>query len=266
VSDGVTTKEYWDKYWGPGQAKYPSYDKSRGLFHSYALLLAECIARTAVTLGRAPRTLVDCGCGEGLILRFVREQQPQLEVTGIDYSDAIDKARAMGMELGYNFKLIRGDLFEVCRPGGAGPFDILISLGLIEHFTEPEKLLRQMTEIVAPGGCVITVVPNFDGLFNAFWKLYDSANYGFHVPISRSRLLEIHQQLGLQSAELFTMGTPTLPGIHDPDTRWEKALNWIVVQINGRILQRAWPRQASLSRRYGMTPAVACIGWKSAAP
>ena len=123
-------------------------------------------------------------------------------------------------------------------------------------------MLSQLTGIVAPGGCVITIIPNFDGLFNSLWKLYDPSNYRHHVPISNARLLEIHGQLGLDDVTLYTMGTPTIPGITDATRRWQKMLNWVLVQINGRILQRIWPRQVSLTRRHRMAPAVACIGWK----
>jgi len=265
MTESITTKEYWDQYWGDGKPRFATYDKTRGEFHSYSLLLADSIAKTRARLGDRPLTFVDCGCGEGLILRFIKEQHPDIVVWGIEYSEAVEKARRMGEELGLDFNLIRGDLFEVCRAGAAGPFDLLASFGLIEHFEDPANVLAQLARLVPPGGCVITVIPNFDGMFNFFWKLYDPANYRHHVPISSARLLEIHQDLGLEDVRLHTIGTPTIPGINAATARWQKILTWVLVQINGRIMQRIWPRQASLSRRYPMTPAVACVGWKPAA-
>jgi len=262
MSKGITTKDYWDAYWGSGEPRYPAYDKSRGVYHSYGLLLTDCIARTTTRLGREPRTIVDCGCGEGLLMRFIHEHSPALDVWGIDYSDAIEKARQMGDHLNYDFHLVRGDLFEVCRPGGAGPFDMLISGGLLEHFADPGQVLAQLSQAVNPGGCVITVIPNFEGLAHFLWKLYDPANYGHHIPISEARLLEIHRDLGLEDVSFYTMGTPLIPGIHATPLRWQRALNWLIAQVNGRILQRLWPRQTSLSRRFPMTPTVACVGWK----
>lgn len=270
MTDSVTTKEYWDEYWGTGQLRYPTYDKTRGPFRGYSLLLADCVAKTRARLGtrlgtdpgNRPLSCVDCGCGEGLILRFIQEQHPEIEVWGIEYSDAVDKARAMGEELGLDLHLIRGDLFEICAAGTAGPFDILISVGLIEHFEDPAGVMSQLAALVPPGGCVITVIPNFDGLFNFFWKVFDPANYRHHVPISQARLLEVHQQLGLEDVTLYTMGTPTIPGINAATAGWQKALNRVLTQINGRILQRIWPRQATLSRRYPMTSVIACVGWK----
>jgi len=259
---GVTTKEYWNKYWGADKPRYPNYDKSGGLFHSYDLLLSDCIPKTRARLGSRPLKLVDCGCGEGLILRFVSEQHAGVEAWGIEYSDAIERARRMGEELGHDFHLVKGDLFEVCRTGSVGPFEMLISLGLIEHFEDPGSVLTQLARIVSPGGCIITVIPNFAGPFDFFWRLFDPANYRHHVRISHSRLLDIHRALGLEDVSSYALGTPTIPGVTDPIFRWQRLLNWVLVQINGRILQRMWPRQPSLKRRYPMTPAVACVGWK----
>lgn len=263
MSNGVTTKEYWDQYWGAGTARYANYDKSRGVFSGYDLLLAECLRKTRKRLSNRPLKLVDCGCGEGLILRFVHEQHPDVEVWGIEYSDAIEKARRISEELGYDFHLIRGDLFEICRPGTTGPFDLLMSVGLIEHFDDPAQVLAQLTQVVAPGGFVMTNIPNFDGLFHFLWKFYDPSNYRHHVPISNARLLEVHREIGLEDVTFYTMGTPAFPGINDPTRRWQKMLNWVLVQVSGRIMQRLWPRQASLAHRHAMTPAVACVGWKS---
>ncbi|MDH5276562.1 MAG: class I SAM-dependent methyltransferase [Gammaproteobacteria bacterium] len=262
MSKGITTKEYWDDYWGSGAPRFATYDKSRGVFHALDLLLAECLRRTRERLARDPLRLVDCGSGEGLILRFVHEQHPGVEVWGIEYSDAIEKSRQMAEELGYDFHLLRGDLFELCRPGVTEPFDVLTSFGLIEHFDDPGQVLAQLIQMVEPGGCVITVIPNFDGLFNALWKLYDPGNYRHHIPISNARLLAVHRELGLEDVALYPIGTPTIPAIHDAARSWQKKLNWVIEQVNGRILQPLWPRQVSLQRKYAMTPAVACVGWK----
>lgn len=262
MPNAITDKEYWDKYWGAGKARFANYDKSKGLFHAYHLLLSECISRTQSRLGHRALRLVDCGCGEGLILRFVHEQFPDIHVSGIEYSDSIDKARRMAEELGYEFNLVRGDLFQICRPGRTDPFDVMISLGLIEHFEDPASVLAQLSQMVVPGGCVITIIPNFQGAFNLLWKLYDPANYARHVPISWQQLLAAHRDLGLDDVRLVALGTPTIPGINDAVASWQKALNWMIAQVNGRVLQRLWPRQASLTLSHAMTPAVACIGWK----
>lgn len=264
MPNAVTSKKYWDHYWGAGKPRYANYDKSQGLFHSYHLLLSTCITKTQARVGSRTLTFVDCGCGEGLFLRFVQEQFPGVRVSGIEYSDAIDKARLMAEDLGYDFTLIQDDLFNVCRPGSAGPYDVLISLGLIEHFEDPAAVLRQMAEVIAASGCLITIIPNFSGAFNFLWKSYDRSNYKHHVPISKSQLLRMHRDLGLEDVTLYNLGTPTIPGIHEASGSWQKMLNWLIVQINGRVLQRLWPRQKSLTHRHPMSPVIACVGWKPA--
>ena len=262
MSGEVTTKAYWDNYWGAGKPRYPNYDKSGGQFYSYDLLMSACIARTRERLRRRDLALLDCGCGEGLILRFVHEQYPGVSVTGIEYSDAIEKARVMGQELGYDFRLVRCNLLEAPDPALVGAFDVVVSVGLIEHFEDHAAMLARLNRFVAPGGCLITIIPNFSGLFNFLWKLYDTENYRHHVPISESQLVESHGALGLEDVSFYTLGTPTVPGPHAETNVALRLIRWLTVQVNGRILRRIWPLQPGLATRYAMTPVVACVGWQ----
>lgn len=259
---GVTDKEYWDQYWGPGKPRFASYDRTKGVFHGYELLFTHCLGETRRRLGRERLRVLDCGSGEGLMLRFLHELDPDLDLTGIEYSDSIDKARALAESLGCRFDLRRGDLFDLCRAGRTGPFDLVMSLGLVEHFDDPGAVLERLADVLAPGGCLVTIIPSFEGPFNRLWRLYDRDNYAHHVPISRRQLVEDHRRLGLTDIADYSLGTPTIPGLHDTRRRWQKLLRRAIVQVNGRVLQRLWPRQASLETRHVMVPTLACVGWK----
>ena len=258
----VTSKEYWDNYWGEGTVKFPSYKLSQGIFYTYKLLLADCFDQIRSRTGRTRLKVVDCGCGEGLILRFIAEQFEDIEVWGIEYSEAIEKARVMGDELGLQFNLVRGDLLEEWAPDLQESFDAVVSFGLIEHFEQPNEIMAQMSAALAPGGAMITVIPSFEGLFHFFWKLYDRENYSYHIPVSLDELRELHVDTNLEAVSTYRLGVPMIPGIHNASAFWEKALQKVIKNINGRILRKIYPRQESLDKQYSMVSTLAGVGFK----
>jgi 2-polyprenyl-3-methyl-5-hydroxy-6-metoxy-1,4-benzoquinol methylase len=72
-------------------------------------------------------------------------------------------------------------------------FDVVTLMDVIEHVAEPRKLIREIHQILRPGGILFIVTPNFGSLFV---KLYGPRAYGVgpdHVvyfePSTMSRLL-----------------------------------------------------------------------------
>ena len=263
MTSEVTSKEYWDDFWGDGAVKHPTYNVDRGLFYSYKQLFTECFTDTRNRLGVERLNVIDCGCGEGLFLRFMAEQFDDVDVTGIEYSNAIEKSRKMGEDLGLSFNLIQGDIFNDWAPQYLEKFDVVLSVGLIEHFRDPTEILNQMSKVLRPGGAMVTIIPSFDGLFNLLWRTYDSENYSYHVPISHDRLPQLHTEVGLHDVEFFTLGTPTLPGLHDVNSAASRLIQKTVRIVNGYVLRKIYPvRQPSIRKRYPLVSTVACTGVK----
>lgn len=263
MAKSVTSKEYWDQYWGEGDIKHPNYDASQGLFYSYRLLLEECFEHTRQRLNVERLQIMDCGCGEGLMLRFMVEQFANIDAYGIEYSDAIHKAERMASELGHTFNLVHGDLFQDWAPEYRERFDVVLSVGLIEHFERPGEVLAQMEKILKPGGALITIIPNFNGVFNFLWKLYDKKNYAYHVPIRHNEFIDLHRELGLLDVTFYSLGMPVIPGVNNPSTAIERTIRQTVIYINGYLVQRIFPRrQESIHKCYPMVSVVACVGIK----
>lgn len=259
----VTTKEYWDQFWGEGDIKHPVYNIDRGLFYSYKQLFTRCFEDARARLGVHRLNVIDCGCGEGLFLRFIAEQFENIDLTGIEYSDAIEKSRKLGEDLDLEFNLIHGDIFDEWDAQYLEKFDVVMSVGLIEHFREPSEILVQMNKLLKPGGVMVTIIPSFAGIFNFLWRVYDSKNYSYHVPISHGRLSELHHDLGLNDVQFFRLGTPTLPGVHDVNTAGARLTQKIVRLLNDYIIKRIYPvRQESLEKQYPMVSTVAAVGVK----
>ncbi len=102
--------------------------------------------------------LLDIGCGGGLL----SEPMSRLgfEVTGVDASErnigtASAHAAEQGLEIAY-----RASTAEQLLAEGAGPFDVVLNMEVIEHVADPGEFLRTTAKLLAPGGLMIVATLN----------------------------------------------------------------------------------------------------------
>jgi 2-polyprenyl-6-hydroxyphenyl methylase/3-demethylubiquinone-9 3-methyltransferase len=122
--------------------------------------------RAAARFGRNIRTrapfaglsLIDIGCGGGLISEPMRRLG--FAVTGLDASaenigTACAHAAEQGLEIAY-----RAATAEQLEAEGAGPFDVVLALEIIEHVADPESFIRTASRLIAPGGLMVVSTLN----------------------------------------------------------------------------------------------------------
>src|SRR6478752_8092045 len=103
-------------------------------------------------------TLLDIGCGGGLL----SEPMARLgfTVTAVDASEnniktAAAHAAEQGLEIGY-----RPATAEQLLAEGAGPFDVVLTMEVIEHVADPGEFLRTCSKLLKPGGLMIVATLN----------------------------------------------------------------------------------------------------------
>lgn len=103
-------------------------------------------------------SLLDVGCGGGLIAEPMRRLG--FEVTAIDASsENIGTARVHGEQQGLDIAW-RAATAEQLEAEGAGPFDVVLTLEVVEHVADPEAFLRTCARLVKPGGMMIVATLN----------------------------------------------------------------------------------------------------------
>lgn len=103
-------------------------------------------------------TLLDVGCGGGLIAEPMRRLG--FAVTAIDAStENIGTARAHAEQQGLDIAW-RAATVEQLEAEGAGPFDVVLTLEVIEHVADPEAFIRACSRLVKPGGMMIVATLN----------------------------------------------------------------------------------------------------------
>lgn len=122
--------------------------------------------RAAERFGRDVKTrtpfaglsLLDIGCGGGLIAEPMRRLG--FTVTAVDASsENIGTARTHAAEQGLDIAY-RAATIEQLEAEGAGPFDVVLTLEVIEHVADPEAFIRACSRLVKPGGIMIVATLN----------------------------------------------------------------------------------------------------------
>lgn len=102
------------------------------------------------------KTVLDAGCGPGHHMRLVAPVAQQ--VTGLDLNTA-DLARQLLADLP-NTRLVEGDIVHY-QPDE--PFDIVYSIGVIDHTDSPDASFASLHRLTRPGGLTMVWVWSQEG-------------------------------------------------------------------------------------------------------
>jgi ubiquinone/menaquinone biosynthesis C-methylase UbiE len=116
-------------------------------------------------LGRlSPRSVLDVGCGTGLLAARMRRQLGAVRVVGCDFSRGmLHRARARDVACGW----VRGNALAL--PFRDGSFQALVSTEAFHWFPSQPDALREFFRVLAPGGYVLIALinPPFEGVSRA---------------------------------------------------------------------------------------------------
>ena len=121
--------------------------------------------------------VLDLGCGDGSFLnRYVTLEEPS-EIHGYDYSETgIQKAKehelAILRKIYYrqvSFEDLKFELEENLSLDKE-TFDVITSIGVIEHLDDPSILFYIANKLLKPGGLFVLEFPNFLNLRGVIWK------------------------------------------------------------------------------------------------
>lgn len=166
--DSKANKEYWEQICAtvkPGIAH-----KSDPIRHWIELHFSP-VSNTE------KKTCIEIGCYPGTYLAVFGELGYQLY--GIDYCKQLDLMVASLKNKGYSLGEFWKEDFFAFLP--EKKFDVVVSLGFIEHFTNFGEVVEKHISMVNRRGYLVIEVPNFVGGFQHWLHLnYDKLNYDRH--------------------------------------------------------------------------------------
>jgi SAM-dependent methyltransferase len=148
--------------------------------------------------GVAPGRLLELGCGSGARLLLLRNLGWDVQGQDVD-PKAVEAARA---HAGCTVHL--GSLEALELPKGS--YDAIVMNHVLEHVVDPEGLLQRCSDLLVPGGRLVSIVPNLGSHaateFGPHWWGLDPPRHLFHF--STSNLLPLAERAGLAGSEVHT--------------------------------------------------------------
>jgi 2-polyprenyl-3-methyl-5-hydroxy-6-metoxy-1,4-benzoquinol methylase len=144
-------------------------------------------------------------------------------VSGVDYAhNGVETARRLFSALKIEGDLRCEDVFQTTFPPGS--FDIVYSLGVIEHFEDPRPLVRIHVSLLSRGGRCLIVIPNYRGLYGSVQRRFDAENLAIHnlSIMTLEDLAALAPRDLVQEVETYRFGR-LLPGLISFERRWPRA-------------------------------------------
>jgi len=189
-------------------------------------------------------TLLEIGSAPGEFLATIG-MRFGYDVHGVEYSQSgVEVNRAYFEKFGLPPDNIRyGDFFDdAFLEENRGKYDMVLSRGFIEHFTDPESVIDRHTELLKPGGTLVITIPHLLG-FNYFTtRIWDRQLFPAHnlelMRIERFRRAFQRPDLSLRLCGFF--GAFTLSAVGSTDRTWKRPLQWSVfkLQMLINVIQR----------------------------
>lgn len=145
---------------------------------------------------RLGQRLIELGAGNTRYLPLLAGLGYQ--VAGLDYSPGgVAMARRNLEAAGVDGDIREADLFD--PPGDwLGRFDVVSTFGVAEHFEDTNMAISAFARYLAPGGRMLTVIPNMRGLPGVAQRFLDRDVYEKHVPLTPDQLAAAHERVALE--------------------------------------------------------------------
>lgn len=195
MQSALTDQRYWDAVWQftDDHAATPAPRVVPGPIASFL------DAAFAARLGPGRRFL-EVGAGGSAWPAHVASAH-RAESWGVDFSaGGLALAARAVLPGAAPVHLVEGDLFDDAKLP-THHFDVIYSGGFVEHFPSPRELMERFARLLAPGGVVVTGVPNLCGVNGVLQRLLDAETFARHVVLSPSALDAAHRTGGLYPVE-----------------------------------------------------------------
>lgn len=191
----LTSKQYWEAaYRGKAGIRPFCIDGWRNL----------CLQRIhsiKARVGLEGKSVLEVGGGGSRWLAFLAKRYPDASFACLDYSKAGTDAVAefRDREGLRNLEVHVEDFFAPSRR--IGPFDIVYSHGVVEHFTDLPGVLAAHARFLKDSGRMLTFIPNMRGVPGWLVKRMNRAVYDLHVPHDEASFVRAHADAGLEVLE-----------------------------------------------------------------
>jgi 2-polyprenyl-6-hydroxyphenyl methylase/3-demethylubiquinone-9 3-methyltransferase len=200
----LTQVDYWDEHWSRARRSQDC-EGLAWVSRSYPFIALDQLLRSVLPAD-ASKTFLELGSGPARWMIYFHKTFGY-RVTGCDTSPrSWELAHANLTAAGVPGTILQTDFFAL----EGTTYDIVFSGGVVEHFEDPSAPLAVFARLVAPGGLLVTDVPNLTGLNGWYRRLLQPETFATHRPIHLAELRRWHRNLGLQEVVATPYGSVSL--------------------------------------------------------
>lgn len=194
----LTDKDYWEKgYRQPRATAQLAIDPSDFRQFPHRRLVERVGA-----VGLAGKEVLELGAGDSsVLLSLAHLHGHEARFSGLDYAEpGCDLLRSRSRDAAVDIEVIHADMFKPPAPL-RGRFDVIYSVGVMEHFTDLATTMAAVSAFAKPGGTVLTIIPNLSGALGWMTRHANPAVYALHNPHDLASLVDGHARAGLRIRE-----------------------------------------------------------------
>jgi len=169
ATEAFTSATHWDDQW---------VTRPRPTLPSLLRVDTRNRARLLKRVVKPGMTFLEIGCAPGKMLAHAAGVLGA-SVAGVDYSPlGIQWCREVFAGVGLKADLRCEDVFNTTFEPAS--FDVVHSMGVIEHFADPTRIVRVHAELLKPGGIAIVAIPNLTGLYATLARYFSPDLLALH--------------------------------------------------------------------------------------
>jgi 2-polyprenyl-3-methyl-5-hydroxy-6-metoxy-1,4-benzoquinol methylase len=182
MKEYITDKEYWDDFW-----KMTTLPQTVDYGFSNDCAIADFIKKN-IPAGFSTKNALEIGCAPGKWMVFLAKELHYIP-EGCEYlhSAVIATEKNLKMNGLENPMIHEGDFLAF--DFGEHTYDLVISLGFIEHFADPESVIKKMTKILRHNGILVIGIPKFSGINYFFARHVDKTIKNKLLPRHNMRIM-----------------------------------------------------------------------------
>lgn len=242
INEDKAGKEFWDAAWAAGDRHVSVDPLAQGADAYVHRRFDNYFRKVFSAIETRQAKLLEIGCARSLWLPYFAREFG-FEVAGLDYSEAgCDQEREILARAQVKGEIICADFFS---PPAAllGAFDVVVSFGVAEHFTNTAECLKALARFLKPGGLMLTSIPNLTGLPGALAKNINRPVFDVHVPLDAAALRRAHElaELEVLDCSFFmssNFGVLNLNGIKRESVGWVCKKIFLALMV--RVSRLVW--------------------------